>query len=309
VSGGGTTPTRVAVVGAGPVASEVVRNLGLAGIPTALHRPEDFWLTLRLAELQDCYCAVAAGGHPETRRRLNQLSQVAGVDFVNVSLDADGITVETFPFGSDPNCACLECQAPMTGVDTPSQTPDPIAASIAGALAAAAALHCAGNGARRLSIPEPAFAGQSSPLERRADCRTCGGLPRAPRIIRTRNRWSVRESLTDSAAELAAQGVRLSDALVTACECSSCGPTTVLAAMVNHSLAEFGPEIPACPNCGAASVRVETRDTFSLGELIARFGGGPVPAKFALAKIGGASVCFDLESGTSRDADGSPGVR
>ena len=51
---------RIAVIGTGPVAAEVVRNLGLVGIPVAVHSPEEFWRTLRLAELQECYCAVAA---------------------------------------------------------------------------------------------------------------------------------------------------------------------------------------------------------------------------------------------------------
>jgi hypothetical protein len=51
-------------------------------------------------------------------------------------------------------------------------------------------------------------------------------------------------------------------------------------------------------------VRIDARDTFSLGELTERFGRGPVPAKFALADIGGVAVCFDLEA-TVRDPGGA----
>jgi hypothetical protein len=306
---GAVPPARVAVIGAGPLAAEVARNLGLAGIPVAIHRPEDFWMTLRLAELQDCYSAVAAGVDRDARRQLNRLSQVAGVDFVNLSLGAAGITVESFPFGSAADCACLECAPAMPGVDTDMLASDPIAASVAGALAAAAALHCTGHGARRLHVPALDEPGNSAPLERRSDCPACAPAWRAPRVIRTRNRWSARESVMPDTTQLAAQTVRLSDALVTRCECAACGPVAGLADAIDRRATDFAAESPTCPSCGSTSLQIETRDEFTLGELMARFAGGPIPAKFALADIGGATVCFDLEAGLPRDAGNPPGLR
>jgi len=177
--------------------------------------------------------------------------------------------------------------------------PDPIASSIAGALAAAAALHCASQGARRLYAPEVNEAGTLVPLERRDDCPGCASPWRTPRVIRTRNRWTGRDFLANETPSLAAQVLRLSDAVVTACDCASCGAIAALTALVNRPAAQAA-ALPACPSCGAASVRIEARETFSLGELSERFGRGPVPAKFALAEIGGAAVCFDLE-GAARD--------
>ena len=302
---GGARHARIAIVGSGPLAAEVLRNLGLVGIPAAVHSPESFWATLRLTDLQECYCAVAAGIDRQAARRLNQLSQVAGVDFVNVSLGTDGITIESFPFGSDARCACLECEAPVDGAEAPRRAPDPIAASIAGASGAAAALHCSGHGARRLSLPVPGGAGVATLIERRSGCPACSAPWRAPRVIRTRNRWSARESLAQVAQDLSGQTLRLSDALVTACECADCGPVDALADMINRPAAECAAGVQACPDCGSASVRIEARELFSLGELMARFGDGPVPARFALAEIGGTPVCFDLEAGTARDADGA----
>jgi hypothetical protein len=286
---------RIAVIGTGPVAAEVVRNLGLVGIPVAVHSPEDFWRTLRLAELQDCYCAVAADGSEAARRRLNLLSQVAGVDLVNVALGADGITIDAFPFGSDPDCACLECSAFLATAE-PAPAHDPIAASIAGALAAAAALHCSGQAARRLTIPELDGASTSIQLARSGNCPACSSLWRTPRIIRTRNRWAASDFLKPEATALAGQRVRLSDPVVTACRCADCGHVGALADFVNRPAAAMATAAPTCPGCGAASVHVEVRDEFSLGELMDRFGGNPVPAKFALAEIGGLTVCFDLEA-------------
>jgi len=291
----GPEPARVAVIGSGPLAAEVVRNLGLVGVPAAVHRPEDYWQTLRLADLQDCYCAVAAGLAVQDRRRVNALCQVASVDFVRVATGPHGLTVETFPFGSDPGCACLECDAPLDDDARDAPVPDPIASSIAGALAAAAALHCADQGARRLYAPEIDEASTLVPLQRRQDCGACAPPWRTPRVVRTRNRWTGRDFLAADAASLAAQVVRLSDAIVTGCECAGCGPLASLQALVNRPVA-VAAALSACPGCGADSVRITARDTFSLGELTERFGDGPVPAKFAVAEIGGTAVCFDLEA-------------
>ena len=43
--------------------------------------------------------------------------------------------------------------------------------------------------------------------------------------------------------------------------------------------------------------RAQTGDREAYGELVERFGTRPVPAKFALADIGGRTVCFDFEEG------------
>lgn len=294
----GAGPARVAVIGSGALAAEVVRNLGLVGVPAALHGPDDYWQTLGLADLQDCYCAVAAGLAAADRRRLNALCQVASVDFVCVATGTHGLSVETFPFGSDPDCACLECDAATADHASAAPVADPIASSIAGALAAAAALHCADRGARRLHAPQVNEASTLVALRRRRDCTACAAPWRAPRVVRTRNRWRARDLLAEEATALAAQVVRLSEAIVTACACTACGPLEPLAARVNQP-ANRSAAAAACPRCGADSVRIEARDTFSLGELAGRFSGGSVPAKFALAEIGGMSVCFDLETASA----------
>jgi hypothetical protein len=301
---GTTGPARVAIVGAGALAGEVVRNLGLVGIPASVHRPDGFWTTLRLAVLQVCYCAVAAGIGPDARRRFNRLCQVAGVDLVNVRCDADGISVETFPFGSDVGCACLECDPRGADPASREEAPDPISTSVAGALAAAAALHCSGHGARRLLIDDLHEASELTTLRRRGDCPACASPWRAPRVIRTRNRWSAPGSLTRDTLQLGSQTVHLSDAIVVACECTACGPVPELATRINRPAPMDGTAV-ACPGCGATTLRIETRAAFSLDELMERFGHGPVPARFAVATIAGVAVCFDLEAGVAPDAAGA----
>lgn len=299
-----THAARVAVVGSGPLAGEVVRNLALAGVQATLHRPDDFWHTLRLSELQDCVCAIAAGGNGESRRRLNQLCRVAGVDFVNVSLADGGITIDTFPFGSAAGSACLQCAADRADADAAqSQAPDSFEASVAGALAVAAATRQVGMapGARWLHLDSLAAAGAMLGLERRHDCPLCAALPDRLQVIRTRNRWTTRQAIDLAGPELEQQPVRLSDAVVTACACAACGTTAAPMAAAGRAGTGSGPAPLACPRCGSAAVRVETRDSFSLGELMARFGTHPVPAKFALVRIGAATVCFDLQDAAPGD--------
>ena len=296
------TAARVVVVGEGELAGEVVRNLDRAGIPSAVHRPADFWTTLRLADLQDCYCAVAAGCDPQALHRLNALVQVAGIDFVSVSLGPGGIVLATFPYGSDTECACAECDLDAGPADRVAAHSDPITTGIAGALAAAAALQCAGSGARRLNIPALVAASTSTPLHRRNDCASCAPPLRSPRVVRTRNRWAAHAALCRDTAALDGQTLRLSDAIVIRCECPHCGPVAALEGAINRPVHDLPDEVPACPGCGATALRIEVRDEFSLRELTERFGGGPVPAKFALANIGGTPVCFDLESAPARDA-------
>jgi hypothetical protein len=112
-------------------------------------------------------------------------------------------------------------------------------------------------------------------------------------VIRIRNRWTARvDGLAD---EITEQPVQLSDALVTGYECTQCGALEQAAQYLNRRAADFDDGIAECPRCSAPAVRVEIRDTFTVGELSARFGSEPVPAKFVIAGIGSGTVCFDLE--------------
>jgi hypothetical protein len=133
-------------------------------------------------------------------------------------------------------------------------------------------------------------------IDRRDRCPGCAAFPDAPRVVRTRNRWAPR-SESAAAASLAELPLRLSDALITTYECTTCGPLSDATRYVNQRAAAFDESIAICPICAAPSVRVEIRDTFALGELMRRFGGSKVPVKFALAELDSGPICIDLEEG------------
>jgi molybdopterin/thiamine biosynthesis adenylyltransferase len=351
---------RIAVIGAGAVGNEVVKNLALLGVGeidvfdfdvVELHNltrsvllreadagrnkaeavaarareldphvtvrgiAGDFWDTLSLGRLARYDGAIAAVDNLEARLRLNQMCLITGVDLVNAGLDSRWVTVESFPFGSAAGSACYECTLPDTayarvaeryscgGLRRRAQLERRIpttvvTASVAGALAVSTALRL-GGGATPAQSRRTLFdtiSGSSSvvAIDRREGCPGCAVFPGPPRVVRTRNRWAPRsESAAD--ASLAELPLRLSDALITAYECTACGPLSDATRYVNQRAAAFDDSIATCATCATPSVRVEIRDTFSLGELMRRFGGTKVPVKFALAELDSGPVCIDLE--------------
>jgi molybdopterin/thiamine biosynthesis adenylyltransferase len=306
----------------------------------------DFWDTLSLSDLRDYDCAVAAVDNFEARLKLNQLCQIARVDLVNAALDSRWVAVESFPFGSTDGAACYECTLPDTTYARIAERyscgglrrralierrvpTTAVTASVAGGLAASAALRFGGDaptGSRRLLFDTIGGASSVATIERRDGCPGCAAFSRPPDLVRPRNRWNVHapvaavataltatdgaaaghaatcqdrdlapDAAVDCGANLADQPIRLSNALITSYACASCGPLAEAARYVNQRASSFDDAIADCPQCGAPSVRVEIRDTFRLGELVERFGAGRVPAKFALAEFGDRVVCFDLE--------------
>jgi molybdopterin/thiamine biosynthesis adenylyltransferase len=350
--------SRIAVIGAGAVGNEVVKNLALLGCGTIdvfdfdtveLHNltrsvllreadagrnkaeavaerardldpnvtvravPGDFWDTLSLRRLQGYDCAVAAVDNFEARLKLNQMCQIGRVNLVNAGLDSRWAVVESFPFAVSDDAACYECTLPESayvrvaeryscgglrrraGLERRIPTTT-ITASVAGALTASAALRLGGDApqrAQRRLLDTLGGAGSAVAIERREGCPGCTPFLRPPLLVRIRNRWTANpENASD---DVTAQPLQLSDALVTGYECAACGPLARAAEYVNRRAGAFDDGIVVCPTCVAPSVRVEIRDTFTVGELSARFGAGRVPAKFALTEINGATVCFDLE--------------
>jgi hypothetical protein len=175
-----------------------------------------------------------------------------------------------------------------------------VTASIAGALAASTALRLgSADGARRTArrVMMDTISGVSSAVElgRTEGCPACGEIREQPRVVRTRNRWSLAPEMAQLDAAAFKQVLRLSDPIVTGYECAACGPLPEAAKYVDHRAAEFDDSIAVCPQCATPAVRIEVRQRFELGELVERFGARPVPAKFALADIDGRTVCFDFE--------------
>jgi molybdopterin/thiamine biosynthesis adenylyltransferase len=292
----------IAVVGAGRVGLEVIRNLSLMGIGRIdvfecdQHAAEplrnryrvyegDFWDTLTLARLQNYDFAVCTIDARSARNRMNGKCVLANVNFVQVSAADTLAQVSAYPFGVRHDSACAEC-----GTSTPTAVPMPIAAlrlsvadearessgaagiataSVAGGMAAALIARIAagshGAVARAATLDAALGEGTSVELRRDANCPRCSSLQRPVPIVHTRNRWHVKESIAQACPESLDQHLRLSDEIEGLTAATSC-----------------------------------------LRELSARFQGRPIPAKFALADVGGRTICLAFEETGDEPAPAAP---
>ncbi|MCX7891595.1 MAG: ThiF family adenylyltransferase [Burkholderiales bacterium] len=351
---------RIAVVGAGAVGNEVVKNLALLGAGAIdvfdfdrveLHNltravflreadvgaPKasalaaraaevdpavrvtavegDFWDTLPLAALAGYDCAVAAVDNFEARVRLNRMCRIAGVDFVSAGIDSRLASLEAFPFASNPDCACYECHLPESAYQriaaryscgglrrvaaaerlVPTTA---ITASVAGALAASAALRLgrdAGDGARRVLFDTIGGGASVAALARRAGCAGCGDLGERPRVLAARAAW--RERIAAIADDVA---VQTSDPLIVGYACARCGDRSRAGQYVLRRARDFDDRIAICAACGEPAVRIDIRDEFTAAELVRLYPDRPPPAKFAIARAGDGALCLDFETDDQR---------
>jgi len=280
----------VAVVGAGRIGAELIRNLVLMGVGRidvferdhrsadplrsryALYQG-DFWDTLTLARLQTYDFAACTLGGRMARQRMNQKCLVANVNLVQACAEGSLAVVGAYPFAALPDCACAECAASRAAIPLPiaslKQSVEEIpaaevpatriaTASVAGALAAALIARIAagshGAVARRATLDATTGQGASLEIRRNPHCPLCRAMQRPVPIVRTRNRWEVPASVAQACPEMLNQRLRLSDDIE-------------------------GLPVESC----------------CVRELAARFHGGPIPAKFALTEVGGRVVCLDFE--------------
>lgn len=283
----------IAVVGAGRIGGEVIRNLGLMGIGRIdvfecdRHAADplrsrysvyegDFWDTLTLSRLQDYDFAVCTIDARAARNRLNAKCLLANVNFVQVSTASSLAQVSAYPFGSRHDSACAECgTSPTSAVSMPiaslrlSVEDSPLSAaeadatsvataSVAGAIAAALIARIAAGSREAIARTATldASLGQGTSVEVRPDaqCPRCAGLQRPVPIVHTRNRWSVPASVAQSCPEALDQRLQFSD-----------------------------------------EIEGLSRDASCLRELSARFQDRPIPAKFALTEVGGRTICLAFE--------------
>ncbi len=278
----------IAVVGAGRIGSELIRNLGLMGVGRIdvferdRHAADplrnrytvhdgDFWDTLTLARLQTYDFAACTIDEHAARLRMNHKCLVANVNLVQAWTEGSLAIVGAYPFGALTESACFECEAARTrvplpiatlklSVDAAPATPATriATASVAGALAAALVARIAagshGAVARRATLDATLGQGSSFEIRRDPHCPRCQSLQRPVPIVQARNRWEIPAAVAQMCPGMLNQRLQLSDDIE-------------------------GLPVEAC----------------CVRELAARFHGGPVPAKFALTEFGGRTVCLDFE--------------
>ena len=363
---------RIAVVGAGAIGNEVVKNLALLGVgqidvydfdtveihnltrsvllrESDLGRPKAACVVERAAELDpNCrlramtgdvrdtlnpgsismYSAViSAVDNFDARLRLNQLCLLASVDFINAAIDSRFVSLETFPH-SRWDIACYECHLPdstyqriaeryscgglMKRAFEERKVPTTaITASLAGAMAAAAALGLGdpankSPGARRVFLDSHTMLSQASSLMRQSACPACSGLRSRPKRIELADlRLILKDNEAgrstavfqehgsdDSEATFSEDSILvvLPEPVITGYRCAQCGGNQGqglgASDVIGHRARQFDDRLSWCPNCKAASMQIELRERFGLAELeqlSAQMAMPHPPAAFAIA--------------------------
>lgn len=366
--------SRVAVIGAGAIGNEVVKNLALLGVGhidvydfdrVELHnltrsillresdvgRPKAQALIERAGDI-DPNCklrafdgdlrdllnpsqvagyraVVGAVDNFEARLRLNQLCLLAGVDFINAAIDSRYVSVETFAH-SQWNVACYECHLPDSAYarlaeryscgglrsrafDEKKIPTTAITASLAGALASAAALRLGGpTASRRAFMDTHRMSSQSGELGRQPGCACCAAFERRPeRLSAEAALAAVRPAAEQPSGDEAC--IVLPEPVIVACACRQCGRDhsergDAQASLLGRRARDFDDRLTWCTNCRATSVDVELRDRFSAAEFEACLSRAsdavrrsPVP--FALLQDGGQYRVIEWPIGPADDSN------
>ena len=375
--------SKVAVVGAGAIGNEVVKNLALLGVGrvdvfdfdqvelhnltrSVLLREADVGqakaqaVARRAAELDpNCIIQAIAGDIRDTlspestsqytvvigavdnfeaRLRLNQLCLLAGVDLINSAIDSRFVSVETYPH-SRWDVACYECHLPESAYQRVAQryscgglrkiafrenkvATTVITASIAGAMAAAAALrlgeHAAATAAtaatsgtlrasstaaKRVFCDTHTMVSQVSNLSRQHSCACCGGFVRRPEMAPVLAEWRV-ELQRCAGSETAF--VALPEPIIVACSCLHCGSRgdgesesgseakTNKVVLIGQRARDYDDRLSWCARCKKPSVNIEIRDRFTPAEFLSLYADSTPPLFYALLNDGIRQSCINL---------------
>lgn len=272
----------------------------------------DFWEALSLTDLRESDAVVSCVDNFEARIRLNQLCLLMGTDFYNTGIDSRFVSVEAFPFSTDPAGGCYECTLPASvyeaiarryscgwlrraaaAVDKVPTTA--VTASLAGSLVVSALLNrlcghpAAPTGAVRHFQDAVTLHATVSDIRRAAACIGCGRAGLASVHLRAK-----RAVATECVVPLVGAGagqVELSEAALIRTTCSACGDQVE----VFRSARGLTDQTLDCARCGHRPLDAEFAHSLSVGEFIRLFSGKEVPGKYLTYRQNGETILIELE--------------
>lgn len=253
--------------------------------------------TLSLTAVANADIVIGCVDNFEARIRLNQLCLLAGTAWINTAIDSRYASVEVFPLNASAQPPCFECTLPATVYERiaerrscggllktalaqqvmPSTT---LTTSLVAALAVNQALLLTGcdnrvnnqenAGSVRLFADSLTGITSRSEIMRAPLCAGCDALPwrvqiagsaRSARDLQTIQ--SQRPQPINSTPQ-----VQLSDAIIAAAQCTSCGENSNTTALVGRRAATVPDSVIICAQCEQASVAIDIKDHFDLNELV-----------------------------------------
>lgn len=270
----------------------------------------DFWGLLtpkKVTEFDAVFCCV---DNYEARLRLNRLCMLAPVDLYNCGIDSRFVSVEQYPFRSQPGLACYECGLPQSAYahmreryscgwlkkrayeekKIPTTT---ITSSVAGALMCSLFLqrtHARSmKGAIRLFFDTITGNSNTVSLPVDDDCFSCQTLGRATKRFATTRKLLVGQCLNLGLSS--GDVIWLSDALILTVQCSKCRHPMA----INDLADKYDDSLMVCSECGSVSNYVEVKDSLTLAEMCALFGDRPLPVKYVWCTANEQQTVIELE--------------
>lgn len=272
----------------------------------------DFWDGLTLDQVAESDAVICCVDNYEARIRLNQLCLMTSTDFYNTGIDSRYSSVETFPFSTQPECACYECTLPASAysaiqkryscgwlrrvaVEEKKIPTTTITSSLAGAVAVSMMLNriCEHDQAIHDTVRQfqdsISLHSTVSVIQRKDDCPACQSVdPLAVRFT------AKRSCAMDSVIPLANGDdieVVLSEAVLIRGTCKLCQRQQDY----YESARIITDAVTFCSVCSENSVSMDFVERMSLAEFEKIFAGRNLPCKFLTYHADNRQVVIEME--------------
>jgi molybdopterin-synthase adenylyltransferase len=275
----------------------------------------DFWDCLSLAEIEKADAVFCCVDNFLARLRLNKLCRIAATDFYNTAIDSRFVAIETYPFSSEPECACYECQLPASVYSRMGERyscgwlrkrsfqekkipTTVLTASLAASAACSGFLHRRfGHGVDEGALPGTSrlffdtISGHSSvvAIGRNADCPMCSSIRPRRHIFRTKNTITAFPfSYLPVGEEVV---ISFSDQIVTGARCLVCGSQEDIFERADR----LDDSLVVCPDCGSKARDIDFSDHMDIRTLAEKLNGRRLPVKYVVFEENDQQFYLELE--------------
>lgn len=272
----------------------------------------DFWDGLPLDEIAGADSVMSCVDNYEARLGLNQLCLMMGTDYYNTGIDSRYVTVEIFPFSTNPGCACYECALPPSvysaiqrryscgwlrkvAFEEKRIPTTAVTSSVAGAIAVSLMLHRLSDHPQAIHYAAKHFvdtitlATTLSVVQRNEDCVACTSVEPPALRVAARHLCSV-ESVIPLVDDARGEIV-LSEPVLIRGVCAVCGREQDY----YESTRKLTDAVAFCSRCEAQSVTIEVVERMNADDFKRVFAGRILPCKYFTYLVDNQRIVIELE--------------
>jgi molybdopterin/thiamine biosynthesis adenylyltransferase len=272
----------------------------------------DYWDALTLGEIAGADALLCCVDNFDARLGLNRLCRLAGTDFYNTGIDSRHAVVELYPFRTDPDCACYECNLPPSAYQAIQKRyscgwlrkasfeerkipTTAITSSLAGATATALLLQRLNKhpqrieGAMRYFVDSITLGSTVSAQSPNAECPACRGDTKPESVVAAKRNCAA--GATFPLADNCASEVELSEPVLLRGTCTSCGHTHEY----GESVRKLTDAVTFCTTCGTASIKTEIIEHMPARDFMTTFAGRNIPVNFLTCRMHDRNIIIEME--------------